>query len=195
MICRGEIVSEDSLLGDEQGTRHYKQGSDVHGRWMGILRPPPQVDIIVGMDGALRAGRSADHLDRAVRNHLVSVHAGLGARTPLPRIKVENSRSSVLATASSASGSIRSAFPWTKPLAPGRQSKQIFSCNFRCDIALAAFLFARGEVSDALQFLRFPRNLPVGFEHLDIPGRTLGRKLPISTCAWLNRIFFRCDLD
>jgi hypothetical protein len=35
----GEIESEDSLLGDEQGTRHYKQGSDVHGRWMGIARP------------------------------------------------------------------------------------------------------------------------------------------------------------
>jgi hypothetical protein len=57
---------------------------DMHRRGIGIVRRLAHVDVIVGMDRLFRAQLAAEHLDRAVRNHLVGVHVGLRARAGLP---------------------------------------------------------------------------------------------------------------
>ena len=59
----------------------------MHGRCKGVAGRARHVDIIVEMDGALRAESSAGYWDRAVGSHLVHVHAGLSARTRLPDMK------------------------------------------------------------------------------------------------------------
>ena len=57
---------------------------DVHRRRIGVVRRLAHVDVVVGVDRLLRAQDAAEHLDRAVGDHLVGVHVGLGARAGLP---------------------------------------------------------------------------------------------------------------
>ena len=57
---------------------------DVHGRRIGVVRRLAHVDVVVGVDRLLRAHLAAQHLDGAVRDHLVGVHVRLGARAGLP---------------------------------------------------------------------------------------------------------------
>ena len=57
---------------------------DVHRGWKGIVRRLPPVDVIVRVNRRLRADLAAQHLDRAVRDHLVGIHVGLGAGPGLP---------------------------------------------------------------------------------------------------------------
>ena len=70
---RGEEVVDDPL-----------GAGDVHGGRIGVVRRLAHVDVVVGMDRLLRAHHAAQHLDRAVGNHLVGVHVGLGAGAGLP---------------------------------------------------------------------------------------------------------------
>ena len=60
------------------------RGGDVHRRREAVVRGLAAVDVVVGMDGLLRAERGAEALVGAVGDHLVDVHVGLGAGPGLP---------------------------------------------------------------------------------------------------------------
>jgi hypothetical protein len=57
---------------------------DMHGGREAVVRRLAHIDVVVGMDRLLRAHLAAQHLDGAVRDHLVGVHVGLGAGAGLP---------------------------------------------------------------------------------------------------------------
>ena len=89
-------ASASDVEGVAQG-RHPRQqvvldllgGGDVHGRGEGVVGGLPAVDVIVGMDRALRAELAAIELDGAVGDHLVGVHIRLGAAAGLPDVERE----------------------------------------------------------------------------------------------------------
>lgn len=58
--------------------------SDVHGRRVGVVGALRLVDVVVGVNGLLRAEAAAHDLDGSVGDHLVGVHVALGAGTSLP---------------------------------------------------------------------------------------------------------------
>ncbi|CAI8270019.1 MAG: Uncharacterised protein [Flavobacteriia bacterium] len=60
-------------------------GSDVHGRWEGVVRRLRLVDIVVGMEDFFFITQcpSLEHV-AAVGDHLVDVHVRLGTRAGLP---------------------------------------------------------------------------------------------------------------
>ena len=64
--------------------RDLKRGGDMHGGREAIVRRLAQIDMIVGMNRRFRAARRAQHLVRAVGDHLVDIHVGLGAGAGLP---------------------------------------------------------------------------------------------------------------
>jgi hypothetical protein len=59
-------------------------GRDVHRRRERVVRRLRHVDVVVGVDGGLRAELAAGQLDGPVRDHLVHVHVRLGAAAGLP---------------------------------------------------------------------------------------------------------------
>ena len=59
-------------------------GGDVHGGGVGVVAALALVYVVVGMDRALAAQLSSEHLDRSVGDDLVGVHVGLGAGPCLP---------------------------------------------------------------------------------------------------------------
>ena len=59
-------------------------GRDVHRRREGVVGGLALVDVVVGVDGLLRAHLAAEDLDRAVRDDLVGVHVGLRPAPGLP---------------------------------------------------------------------------------------------------------------
>jgi len=68
----------------DQVIDHLFGAGDVHGRGIGVVRRLAHVDVVVRVDRLLGAHLAAQHLDGAVRDHLVGVHVRLGARTRLP---------------------------------------------------------------------------------------------------------------
>ena len=70
--------------GRQQAMMDLLRAGDVHGRRIGIVRRLAHVDVVVGMHRLLGAHHAAQHLDRAVRDHLVGVHVGLRAGAGLP---------------------------------------------------------------------------------------------------------------
>ena len=56
----------------------------MHCRWEGIVGGLTEIDVVVGVNGFFGAERSAEDLAGPVRDHLVEVHVGLGARPGLP---------------------------------------------------------------------------------------------------------------
>jgi hypothetical protein len=56
---------------------------DVHDGGEAVVGRLAAIDVVVGMDGVLRAELSAEHLDGAVGDHLVGVHVRLRARPGL----------------------------------------------------------------------------------------------------------------
>jgi len=63
---------------------HLFGAGDVHGRRIGVVGRLAHIDVVVRVDGLLGAHLAAQHLDGAVRDHLVGVHVRLGARAGLP---------------------------------------------------------------------------------------------------------------
>src|SRR5947208_15298643 len=57
---------------------------DAHRGGKNVVRRLPAVDLVVGMHAALLAALASEELARAVGEHLVHVHVGLGARSRLP---------------------------------------------------------------------------------------------------------------
>ncbi len=57
---------------------------DVHRCGEGVVRALGLVDMVVGMDRALRPESSAHDLDGAIGDHLVRVHVALSSRSGLP---------------------------------------------------------------------------------------------------------------
>ena len=57
---------------------------DMHRGRVGVVGRLAEIDVVVGVDRLLGADLAAEHLDRAVGDHLVDVHVGLGARAGLP---------------------------------------------------------------------------------------------------------------
>ena len=68
----------------DQASRDLERRGDVHRGGEAIVRRLAQVDVIVGMDRLLRSQLAAEKLVRAVGDHLVGVHVGLGAGAGLP---------------------------------------------------------------------------------------------------------------
>jgi hypothetical protein len=64
-------------------------GGDVHGGDEGVVGRLAHVHVVVRVDGVLAAQPPADELDGPVRDHLVDVHVGLGARAGLPDVQRE----------------------------------------------------------------------------------------------------------
>ncbi len=62
----------------------FEHNSDVHGRGVGVVRALRLVDVVVRVDGALRAELAAQDLDGAVGDHLVGVHVALSSGAGLP---------------------------------------------------------------------------------------------------------------
>ena len=63
--------------------RHHRD-RHVHRRGESVVRGLAHVDVVVGVDRFFRSDLAAQHLDGAVRDHLVGVHVRLGARSGLP---------------------------------------------------------------------------------------------------------------
>src|SRR5260370_231256 len=57
---------------------------NMHGCRKAVVRGLAHVDVIVGMDRALRAQLAAQQLVGAIGDHFVDVHVGLGAGAGLP---------------------------------------------------------------------------------------------------------------
>ena len=57
---------------------------DMHGCGERVVGRLAEIDMIVGVDRALRANGAAEHFARAVGDHLVQIHVGLGAGAGLP---------------------------------------------------------------------------------------------------------------
>ena len=72
------------LQGRNERTRYFHRAGDVHGGWIGVVRRLAHIDVVVRMDRLLRAHDAAERLDRPVRDHLIGIHVGLGARAGLP---------------------------------------------------------------------------------------------------------------
>ena len=68
----------------QQALMHAHPGGDVHRGGEHIVRRLPAVHMVVRMHRLLRALLAAQHLDGAVRDHLVGVHVGLRAGARLP---------------------------------------------------------------------------------------------------------------
>ena len=68
----------------EQMPHHLARRGDVDRARERVVRALAHVDVVVGMDRCLRADHSAEHLDRAVGDHLVGVHVRLRTRAGLP---------------------------------------------------------------------------------------------------------------
>ena len=63
--------------------RHHANG-DMHRSGERVVRGLPHVAVIIRVDRLFAAHHAAQHLDRAVRDHLIGVHIRLGARPGLP---------------------------------------------------------------------------------------------------------------
>ena len=70
----------DLLDSWQKGLVYLHSGGDVHGGGVGVVTALGLVHVIIGMDRSLAAQLSAQELDGSVRDHLVGVHVGLGAR-------------------------------------------------------------------------------------------------------------------
>ncbi len=68
----------------DEAPRQLERGRDVHRGGERIVGRLGHVDVVVRVDRVLAAKLAAGELDRAVRDHLVHVHVGLGARARLP---------------------------------------------------------------------------------------------------------------
>ena len=68
----------------EKATADLLDRGDMHGTGKAVVRGLAHVDVIVRMDRALRAQLTAQQLVRAIGDHLVGVHIGLGAGAGLP---------------------------------------------------------------------------------------------------------------
>ena len=55
-------------------------GGDMHGGGVGVVAALGLVDVIIGVDRSLAARFASQQLDGSVRDHLVSLHVGLGPR-------------------------------------------------------------------------------------------------------------------
>ena len=72
------LQRRDQIVDDALGA------GDMHGGRVGVVRRLAHIDVVVGMNRLLRAHHAAEHLDRAVRDHLIGVHVGLRAGAGLP---------------------------------------------------------------------------------------------------------------
>ena len=67
----------------------FDGNGDVQSRWKGVVAGLTEVDVVVGVDGALAAQDPTGGFDGPVGNHLIHVHVGLGARAGLPHLQRE----------------------------------------------------------------------------------------------------------
>lgn len=68
----------------QQITLKLEHCGDVHDGGKGVVGGGASVDVVVGVDGSLGAHLAAEDLNGTVRDDLVGVHVGLGARAGLP---------------------------------------------------------------------------------------------------------------
>jgi len=68
----------------QQLRRDRERASDMHRGRKAIIRGLTIVDVVIGMHGLLGATPLAQLFIRAIGDHFVDVHVGLGARTRLP---------------------------------------------------------------------------------------------------------------
>ena len=80
---RVERIAQQRDARDQDLVEHFDCG-DVHRGREGVVRRLAAIDMIVRMDGCLRAHHAASDLDRAVRDDLIDVHVRLRARARLP---------------------------------------------------------------------------------------------------------------
>ena len=75
--------------GRQEPLGELHRGGDVHRGRERVVRGLREVDVVVRMHGGLRAELAPRDLDRPVRDDLVHVHIGLGARPRLPHVEGE----------------------------------------------------------------------------------------------------------
>mmetsp|Transcript_15280 Transcript_15280/g.35221 ORF Transcript_15280/g.35221 Transcript_15280/m.35221 type:complete len:210 (-) Transcript_15280:193-822(-) len=73
----------ESLEARECDLRDHLGDRYMHGGRKGVVAGLSHVDVVVGVDGGFGSDGTAQNLDRAVRQDLVDVHVGLGARSGL----------------------------------------------------------------------------------------------------------------
>lgn len=81
-------IAEGADGGDEL-LLDLEDGGDVHHGREGVVGRGGHVDVVVGVDGLLRAHGAAEDLDRTVRDDFVGVHVRLGAGAGLPHYEGE----------------------------------------------------------------------------------------------------------
>ena len=81
LVIQGVV---QGLQGGQQAVDDLLGAGDVHGCRIGVVRRLAHVHMVVRVNGSLGAHLAAQHLDGAVRDHLIGVHVGLGARAGLP---------------------------------------------------------------------------------------------------------------
>ena len=75
--------------GRQEPFGELRRGGDVHRGRERVVRGLREVDVVVRVHGGLRAELAPRDLDRPVRDDLVHVHVGLGARPRLPHVEGE----------------------------------------------------------------------------------------------------------
>jgi len=82
LLQRQEDVAKMSHRRQEAVVDHLHRG-DVHRRRKRVVARLATVDVVIGMDGLLRAHHAAGDLDGTVRDHLVGIHVRLRAAAGL----------------------------------------------------------------------------------------------------------------
>ena len=85
----GPLAVLERLLEGEDGALEIPQppdGRDAQGRWERVVGALMKIDVVRRRHDAVLAMGPAEDLERPVRQHLVHVHVGAGARAALQRV-------------------------------------------------------------------------------------------------------------
>ena len=108
---------------------HLLDGSNVHGRWEGVIARLAHVDVVIWVNRLLRAKFTASHLNGTVGDDLVDVHVRLSSRTGLPDAEGE--------------------FGWVEPISHFSGGSNDEVSLFWGQLAEVAVHFGRGKLQDA----------------------------------------------